>query len=1430
MKTSLHSGFQSLLLSMTLLLGLAVPLAAQTLTWTNVTSMNTARAVAAAVVLNDGKVLVTGGLDASNTALTTAEIYDPATNTWSNTGNMTTARWLHKMEKLPDGRVLVMGGRVGGATTEIYNPATGTFTAGPNMAFGRDDAATVVLADGRVLNHGGWNGATQGEIYNPATNTWTSIATSVPRITHELLLLPNGKVLMIGSYTAGVSDATTYLYDPVANTWTASGPMAMMRYNTRSVLLPNGKVLTTTAPIDGGNTSTCELYDIATGTWSYTGSSSVFHNRHHVGTLGDGRVVAIAGGTSAMSIYDPAAGTWSAGSPLSTSRGDGMVVRLLNGKFLAIGGHNGSAIINTVEVFDGPAVAPAPTVTSISPATGITAGGTSVTITGTNLTGATGVTIGGVAATLGTNTGTTLTVTTGARAAGAGLSVLVTTPGGTNAANTLFTYAVPTNVAFSKPVIRVSSEYATPQFSASKVTDGSTFDSFGNNYWITLDNQGVGAFFTLDLQGVFNLTEIKLRNTNNSGHTDRGTGGFRILASNSVNGSNQLISPQTILTGTLTQGSGTLASFTTSNGFTAGNYRYLHFIVDSLAPWAGGFKSAGLNEIEAFGVPGVAPPTPAPTITSASPAAGGPGASVTITGSGFTDASSVTIGGVAVTSFTVVDDTTITTTIPAGISGLVNVVVTTAAGPGTGTGVLSVVDYLITTTGNAIVITDVSGHGDDLYVSNGSAGATLMFSAAGRTFSVDGAPSIADDSGLISRAGVTSITIQAGGGHDRIEFRDDTFTFGTFSDPMPSLIVNGGTGDDTVFFTGQLTFGADTSLDVDLQNDDAVPGQDRIEFADANVTSTEETLAITLRASWEISILYSSIANGSDLIAEANQQPIPHESISPAGIVVLYSNLISDSITMKGKCLDGSGILLEGSDLISYISDITLIGNGNGGSEVSGVRLVRTTVGAFVGGGISITGQLDDGHSSYSSGVGILDGSRITSDSADIAITGTGAPQGEHSGNVGVWLADDSEVDADGSLTVNGTGGQGSPSATGDAWHGIYIQNGIMWGSSVTMTGIAGTGTLTESHGIYVDNQSSQGSSASAYDFASLNGSSSIDDSYGVFIDAQGGNAVYGSSVTVEADTVNFTDSRSGGYALYAEGGDVIVGPSSMGRKTVIGEADSLATHLGLEQSELGLIYADSSLLIGSASSGIIEQTADTQLLSTQNVIYRSGNEIRFTNSSLTTDGGNFLAFPGPGHSFYNTGTGTDLDLSGADFSSGGKLGFRVTSGTVYDTLKVNGSVSLSGVVLNLEDASAGAYTPSAAQSFTLIDNDGTDAVNGTFTGLAEGATVSVNGVDKKLTYLGGTGNDVALVPGNAPPTITSNGGGAAAAISVAENTTAVTTVTSPVTPKSRPRRRSRIRRAARTRACSTSTAAPARSPLPPRLILKPIPAPSASP
>lgn len=88
-----------------------------------------------------------------------------------------------------------------------------------------------------------------------------------------------------------------------------------------------------------------------------------------------------------------------------------------------------------------------PTLTSTTPNSGSTAGGTSVTLTGTNLTGATAVSFGGTAASgYIVNNASTITATTPAHAAGA-VSVVVTTPGGTATLSNAYTYNVPAPVA-----------------------------------------------------------------------------------------------------------------------------------------------------------------------------------------------------------------------------------------------------------------------------------------------------------------------------------------------------------------------------------------------------------------------------------------------------------------------------------------------------------------------------------------------------------------------------------------------------------------------------------------------------------------------------------------------------------------------------------------------------------------------------------------------------------------------------------------------------------------------------------------------------------------------------------------------------------------------------------------------------------------------
>jgi hypothetical protein len=85
-----------------------------------------------------------------------------------------------------------------------------------------------------------------------------------------------------------------------------------------------------------------------------------------------------------------------------------------------------------------------PVITSVSPSSGPGAGGNTVTITGSFFTGATNVTFGGTAATSFTVVSDTSITAIVPHGMGGMVSVAVTTPSGTSAANTLYSYVVAT--------------------------------------------------------------------------------------------------------------------------------------------------------------------------------------------------------------------------------------------------------------------------------------------------------------------------------------------------------------------------------------------------------------------------------------------------------------------------------------------------------------------------------------------------------------------------------------------------------------------------------------------------------------------------------------------------------------------------------------------------------------------------------------------------------------------------------------------------------------------------------------------------------------------------------------------------------------------------------------------------------------------------
>jgi len=145
------------------------------------------RASHTATRLNDGRVLLTGGwYEASLAQLATtewAEVYDPSARTFTRVGDMTTERVDHAALLLPDGRVLITGGsRLEGTflrdldTAEIFDPATGTFSAHSEpMIHTRATHAMEDLGTGKFVLYGGSDADQRPSLFDTATELFSPL-------------------------------------------------------------------------------------------------------------------------------------------------------------------------------------------------------------------------------------------------------------------------------------------------------------------------------------------------------------------------------------------------------------------------------------------------------------------------------------------------------------------------------------------------------------------------------------------------------------------------------------------------------------------------------------------------------------------------------------------------------------------------------------------------------------------------------------------------------------------------------------------------------------------------------------------------------------------------------------------------------------------------------------------------------------------------------------------------------------------------------------------------------------------------------------------------------------------------------------------------------------------------------------------------------
>ena len=195
-------------------------------------SMSTARESHTATLLKNGTVLFTGGHKGRRADIKiylSAEVYNPSSGKFTPTGNMTKIRHKHDAVMLGDGKVLITGGSderdSKGAynSSEIYDPFSGTFKLAHNMNLSRykHNGTSILLKNGNVLIAGG---AGHVEVCDSKTKEFTIISGSIK--TQRLLfscatLLANAEVLITGGYDENQNtsaNAWIYTYNlPIKN-------------------------------------------------------------------------------------------------------------------------------------------------------------------------------------------------------------------------------------------------------------------------------------------------------------------------------------------------------------------------------------------------------------------------------------------------------------------------------------------------------------------------------------------------------------------------------------------------------------------------------------------------------------------------------------------------------------------------------------------------------------------------------------------------------------------------------------------------------------------------------------------------------------------------------------------------------------------------------------------------------------------------------------------------------------------------------------------------------------------------------------------------------------------------------------------------------------------------------------------------------------
>ncbi|MBU6280147.1 MAG: IPT/TIG domain-containing protein, partial [Actinomycetales bacterium] len=326
-----------------------------------------------------------------------------------------------------------------------------------------------------------------------------------------------------------------------------------------------------------------------------------------------------------------------------------------------------------------------PALSTITPASGPTTGGTSVTISGSGMSGATGVTFGGVPGTVAATSDTSVTVTAPAGSAGT-VTVALTTPGGTSSLTNAYTYRAAPTITSVSPATGAESGGQQVTITGTGFT-GATAVNFGStaalSYTVDSDTKITAeAPPKGSMASTVNVSVVTI------GGTGTKSSAFTFVAGPTITAVSPATGPIGGGTSVTITGTGLSSATSVTFGGVAGTVTSntaTQIVVQTPANVAGAVNVGVATSFGATGSPAAFTYVEAPNIASITPATGptGGGTSVTISGTGFTGATAVRFGSTNAASFTVVNATTITAVTPVKAAGAADVVVITPGGTGT---------------------------------------------------------------------------------------------------------------------------------------------------------------------------------------------------------------------------------------------------------------------------------------------------------------------------------------------------------------------------------------------------------------------------------------------------------------------------------------------------------------------------------------------------------------------------------------------------------------------------------------------------------------------------------------------------------------------------------------------------------------------------